>query len=683
MAGGVLDEAQQRAVDTDAATVCVLAGAGSGKTRVLTRRVARRIVDGSADANHTLVLTFTRKAAGELRLRLRGGPAADHAADITTGTFHAIAYAQLRQRWLDQGRHAPNVVAQPTRLLAEAVAATGTKGRVDHRSLAAEISWAKSHCLTPDLYGAGARTHHRRASLPPSQVAFLWGAYEQEKRRRRTVDFDDLLALVTEALNTDRNFAAAQRWRFRHVFVDEFQDLDRAQFALLQAWLGERDDLFVVGDPNQAIYGWNGADAGYLTEIERHFPAVEVINLTANYRSTPAVLHAASVVLPAAPTKIGLPDEQGVGESGPPPVVRSFVDERAEAVGVARAVRHAHQNGRQWADLAVLVRTNAQRVHIEQALTELGVPHRSGVGAAWLHRPEVREAMSYLRELPRLGLAARAPDLEAMAAELPEEQRSSLYELIATARLDLQADPTVTVADFLAGIEVASTRDGPVGTETGVGAVAVSTFHRAKGLEWPVVFLAGVEVGLVPFGRGEAEAEEQRLFYVAITRAREELHLSWAQERTVGTRQVDRQPSPWLLAIERGAADASTATSGKGLRSGTALTAAQHVAEIRSALGEPVGPHVESTGADEVASADVEARAALERWRTSRARMSGVEPRLILRDEVLDAIVDLRPVNLEELAATGFGLVRAASVGGEVLTAIGTAHEIDEQPEIT
>ena len=293
-----LDDAQRAAVTSTAQPLVVLAPAGSGKTRVLTRRIAHRVATGSADPRHVLALTFTRKAAGELderlrRLGLRG--------DATTGTFHAVAWGTLRTRWADRGRPAAHA-ARPQGPGARGSWPPRWPGK-DKRTvageLATEIEWAKARMVTPDDYVEAVARAGRKPALRPDLVAEVYAAYEHRKRRGGLVDFDDLLALVARALEEDEAFAAAQRWRFRHLFVDELQDVNPLQFRLLQAWRGDRYDVTAVGDPLQAIYGWNGADAGFLLDIHRWWPPAEVVQLTRCYRSTPEILEAAAAVLRA------------------------------------------------------------------------------------------------------------------------------------------------------------------------------------------------------------------------------------------------------------------------------------------------------------------------------------------------------------------------------------------------
>jgi DNA helicase-2/ATP-dependent DNA helicase PcrA len=386
-----LTEAQAAAVTSDGAPLVILAGAGSGKTRVLTRRMAWRIAEGSAEGRHVLALTFTRKAAGELRARLTSLGIRDR---VAAGTFHAVAYAQLRQRWADRNITPPALLERKVPLIAE------LRGRVrdaavPHIDIASEIEWAKARLVTPERYEDEVARTGRTTPLTASQMATLYARYEEEKRSRRMVDFDDLLIVLARALRDDAEFAAGQRWRFRHLFVDEFQDVNPAQAALLAGWRATNDDLCVVGDPNQAIYAWNGAEPTFLTQFCEREPGATVVRLDDNFRSTPQILAVAASVLgdQASALRPHVAD-------GRLPTVRSHPDERAEAQAVARGLRDRRRPGSPWSNLAVLARTNAQLVVIEAALRTAGIPCRVRGGAKFLDRPEVVDALRAITRRP-------------------------------------------------------------------------------------------------------------------------------------------------------------------------------------------------------------------------------------------------------------------------------------------
>jgi DNA helicase-2/ATP-dependent DNA helicase PcrA len=675
-----LDEAQRQAVVIDAKPLCILAGAGSGKTRVLTRRVAWRVAKGLASAPHVLVLTFTRKAAGELRSRLGALGIRDR---VAAGTFHAIAYAELRRRFADAGEQPPTLLARKAGLLARLSPRTDV-ARL--RELASEIEWAKARLVGPERYVEEAHAAGRRTSLPAAAVADVYRRYEDEKRRRRLMDFDDVLEACAEAIERDPAFAAAQRWRFRHLFVDEFQDVNPAQVRLLDAWLGDREDLCVVGDPNQAIYAWNGADPRALVELPARRPGTTVVHLDHNYRSSPQVLELAAA-LTAPP---GRPSPRADRRSrplrphrpdGPLPTVTAYEDERAEAQGVASRVSLLGRTGGGFRQVAVLARTNSQLVAFEEALRRIGVPYRVASGP-FLAQPVVMEALDRLRNGPA-GRSARAAAtdfrLEARDADAAglDERALALDVLARLADEYADLDEGGSAEGFLQWIGTAVREDS---LEGGDG-VTLSTFHRAKGLEWPVVFVTGLEDGLVPIGhaRGpEALAEERRLLYVACTRAERELHLSWARRRSFGSRTLPRSPSPFLDALER--------TIDRMAKVPTAPEAASRAAHLRRQLqttarslqprqttvhpGSPSG-RSRRPGVAIEAAADPELLEALRRWRSDVARKAGVPAYVVLHDTTLAAVAAARPATPADLATiSGMGPVKVARYGAELLAIV-------------
>ena len=573
--------------------MCVLAAAGSGKTRVLTRRIAWRVNEGTASAPYVLALTFTRKAASELRGRLSnlGLP-----QPPTAGTFHAIALGELRRLAAERGRTAPVVIASKARLLAAAAGYDIGRDRAVLADLASEIEWAQAQCLTARDYSRAVSTSTRATQCDPALVTEVWRRYEREKQRHGVLDFDDLLLRCTRELEADPDFAASARWRFRHVFVDEYQDVNPAQVRLLEAWLGDNDDLCVVGDPDQAIYAWNGSDPRALVEFPLRHPGSHVVRLPLNYRSSEVVLAVASSVLGAGsvlgaeplsdidrlgarPSQPGAEPDRGlVSASHRPgalaqPIV-AYETDADEALGVVRSLRHARSPGAPWSSLAILARTNAQLTLFERELVAAGIPFRSGGGRAFLARPSVRRALdrlmspSYASDFPTWLEDLDGPDSRA-APGLPTEEADGadaspgddhlaepvsldddLAELANLAREYLGRDSRPSADGFVSWLEASLRSDPP--RQAG-DAVDLVTFHRAKGLEWRVVFVTGLEDGLVPIAHAhsaEAFAEERRLLYVACTRAIDDLRCSWARERSFGGRRASRRPSPYLAAIE-------------------------------------------------------------------------------------------------------------------------------------
>ena len=693
-----LNDRQREAVMSSAAPLRIIAGAGSGKTRVLTRRIARRAAEDEIDPNRVLTVTFTRKAASELRSRLghlglRSG--------VTAGTFHSIAYAQLRQRWDERGVTPPTLLDRKVGFVARFVRSKSSTAALD---VVSEIEWAKARLITPDRYAWEAQRANRRPPFELDVVASLYDRYEQEKLKALRVDFDDLLRLATRDLHADPAYGAARRHLYRHLFVDEFQDVNPLQFGLLQAWLGDSADLCVVGDPNQAIYAWNGADSSYLTDFDDLFPTAETVTLDQNYRSSPQILGVANVVLASgAHTRLEL---RPTRPDGPMPTVTAYPDEVAEARAIARRARDAHAPGDRWSDQAVLVRTNAQIAAIAEAFSAAQLPFRTRGGAKLLDQPEVKEAIRTLRRavdlttgLTDLELTLRTPDVETAgssgrsdapgapgssdteagreAAALTDERAANLAELVRLGHEYLTLDAAGSAGTFEAWL-ISALRDGDAADSD---AVDLTTFHAAKGLEWGIVHLAGIEEGFVPIRyatTAEAEAEELRLLYVAVTRAERSLHLSRAQKRAFGTRQSNRRASPYLSTVELALELMGDGAEPTDLRSA--------VATARAALADKAPPAARrgparsgggrSGGGPSGAPAELstdqqEVLDRLKRWRLDHARAANVPAYVIFNDATLIELAATRPRSDRELLdVSGVGPVKAQRFGPELLELI-------------
>ncbi len=520
---GRLTVAQREAIESDAPLLCVVAGAGAGKTRVLTLHVARRVHEGTIEPDRTLVTTFSRKAAEELRTRLRSLGA----AGVKAGTFHRTALGLLREHRELRGRPQPQLLPDRRRLLAEVT--TGDPRRT--RALDGEIGWAKARLVPPEHYEAEARRHRRRSGINADQVADAYPRYEEERAHRRLLDFDDLIVACADALAGDSKFADSVRWRSRHLFVDEMQDVNPAQFRLLTAMLADEPDLFVVGDPNQSVYGFNGADPTLLDRLPELFRGTQVIRLDENHRCTPQVVAVATAVLRDVEGGEVLPPRT-TRIDGPVPVVVSHATSQDEAAWAAQRAKMSRTPGRRWSSIAVLTRTNAQLATVQAAMD-----------------------------------AARVPSMVAGSDLGPAS--------------DLRADTSRRDDRDLE--ELAVPRE-PVDRDR----VVLTTFHRAKGLQWQTVIVLGLGEGLMPIASAQTPAaidEERRLLYVALTRSEEELWCSWFERQgdETGASGTARGPSPWLAPVER------TITE---LQKEAAPTAAAevsaHVAELRRRLAEGV-----------------------------------------------------------------------------------------------
>lgn len=503
-----LTRSQQEAVTAEDQRLCVIAGAGAGKTTVLTLRVSE-LVEGGVDPSHILVVTFSRRAAQELRERLWQL----EVEGVRCGTFHATALELVEVRRSQQGLPPVALLPDRRRSLARMLEREGWRlPRSAPASLDTEISWAKGRAISPSAYELAAQRARRRPSIPLAQVAAAWARYEEGKARHRMLDFDDLIAEAAAALE-DEGFARAVRWRTRHLLVDEFQDVSPAQMRLAELLLAPDSSLFCVGDPNQSIYAFNGADPALIASLEQRFPGLRTIALDANHRSSPEIVEAASAVLPPEERREVL----ATASTGGIPTIACHADDRAEAIAVGRRHLELHRPGGRHDASAVLARTNAQLDVVERALADLGIPTR------------------------RL-----APDLSADEPSSPLARRAGLVE----------------------------EEDG----------VVLATFHRAKGLEWPNVFVVGASDGFVPHVAAATEAavdEERRLLYVALTRAEQCLSVSWAlrrdgeEPRSMPERTMSPLLAPMSVAIERMQAERRPASADR---------ASRHIAEMRRGL---------------------------------------------------------------------------------------------------
>ena len=579
------------AVTSPAGPLAIIAAAGSGKTTVLTRRIAYRIATGAAAANHTLALTFTRDAAGELRRRLR---ALDLRERIEAGTFHSVALRLLRDRALARHETAPRVATDRLRLMRECL--TEVRLDISPSFAMADLDWARARLVTPEQYEETSR-RARRSAVPPARFADLAGAYERLKKRRGVVDFDDLLERVVTAVNTDPVFAEVVRWRFRHLYVDEAQDLNPLQHALLEAWRGGRPDVCLVGDPRQAIYGWNGAERTNLTEVEVRYPGVTVISLTTNHRCTPQVVRAGAAALAAG----GYVDDTASSRpDGPAVQVQQFADEANEAAGVVRIVVDAlgrHGPGQ----IGVLARTNEQLGLLDRELDRGRRHHRA------------RRRPIDARRRTRRGLPRRRP----RAAGAAGWTRRWAAATRSAGRVAEEADRFLTSGEsggFRSWVASRNPFDDLAVPQ--LEAVALLTFHAAKGREWATVVVTGVEDGLVPHGSASnaaQRAEESRLLYVALTRAQRELVVTVAAQRN--NRPV--APSPWL----EGVRDAGLSDL-------------------------PVAPPARWSGP----RAAPDPLSAVRAWRTAVARAAGVPDGAVCNERVLRSLHDDPPPTTDELA---------------------------------
>ncbi len=618
-----LDPDQREAVTVPGGPLAIIAAPGSGKTTVLTRRIAYRVAnDSNVHAQHVLALTFTSQAASELQRRLRRVGLRDR---IEAGTFHAIALRLLRQRATDTGQPRVALAGDRMRLLDEALRTTSSG--LDRFAVMSEIDWSRARRVPFTEYSVAAKQAGRRTHLGSAQLAAAAKAYATIKRRRGVVDFDDLLEQCLYWMSNDRLWAEGVRWRYRHLFVDEGQDLNPLQHAVLEAIRDGRPDLCIVGDPRQAIFGFNGADPAIMNGVEQIYPGVTIVRLQRNYRCTPQVIAAARTVLEHADQA---DDSVAVVGDGVPVRVVEFESDVDENSGVSRLVRDVVGTHQSWRSCAVLARTLAQLTAVGDALTAAGVPvNRQGradngraLGGALREASAQRNAEELGAWIERVTAEGSMTSVRARVAEAADRY--------------LTLQPGVS---FKTWIELNSPFDDLDDAAPG-DAVDLLTFHAAKGREWQRVFVIGAEYGLVPHTSAVTPAqrdEEARLLYVACTRAREELVVTWSSRRH---ERISR-PSPLIADIAASSA-------------------------LQPITGPPVVRPPRPT-LDPVYLALVE-------WRRSAARAAQVEPESICSDESLRAIAQLKPTTVESLSAlTDLGPLSARRIAPRIFAALNRA----------
>jgi DNA helicase-2/ATP-dependent DNA helicase PcrA len=667
-----LDPEQQAAVTAPAGPVCILAGAGTGKTRAITHRIAYRVVTGEVAARHVLAVTFTTRAAGELRDRL----ARLGADGVPARTFHAAALRQLRYfapRLLD-GKQLPEVLESKARLVTLAAARAGLRAdRTAARDLASEIEWAKSNLVEPGEYPVAAAKASREPPFEAGKVSEVFTAYERIKRDSGVIDFEDMLRAAVWGIEEHPDVAEQIRAQYRSFVVDEYQDVNPLQHRLLEAWLGGRDDLTVVGDASQTIYSFTGATSSYLLDFPRRHPDAVVVRLVRDYRSTPQVVGLANAVIRrarGAEARLRV-ELTGQRPAGPEPDLRIFPDEPAEAAAVAARCKELIEAGTPAREIAVLFRANAQSEAYEEALAEAGVPAVVTGAARFFERAEVRQAMVALRAAAKT--ESQSPVTEQVAEALTAvgwqpgapppggAARERWEALAALVRLAEELKPA-----SLAGFGEELARRAAIQHSPTVDGVTLASLHSAKGLEWDAVFLVGLAEGALPTAYAKTEEaleEERRLLYVGITRARQWLWLSYAQARTPGGR--GRRPCRFLPQL---AGPASTERAGRdrGARRVQVFSCRICGATLLAGADRKLG-RCATCPSDR----DEELYERLREWRRTTAAEQQVPAYVVFTDATLAALAERRPATEAELAAIGgIGPRKLAQYGPAVLAMI-------------
>ncbi|RWR20390.1 ATP-dependent helicase [Microbacterium enclense] len=567
-----LDEHQLEAARALRGPVCVLAGAGTGKTRVITRRIAHGVDTGAYSPQRVMAVTFTAKAAGEMRGRLR----ALGVTGVSARTFHAAALAQVNFFWPTlAGDQAPTIIDNKVRMLAHAADGVGlAPDTATLRDVAGEIEWRKVTMRSIEQYAVDRPGGIGRLGV--DQVVALQRAYEKLKDERRQMDFEDVLLTCAGMIEAEPRVAAAVREQYRHFTVDEYQDVSPLQNRLLELWLGDRRDLCVVGDASQTIYSFTGADARYLLEFDRTHEDARVVRLERNYRSTAAVLAVANDLMRGRAGALEL--IAATPQEAPVPTVRAFDDDEAEAEGVAAAIAEAVRGGTDPRDIAVLYRSHAQSAALLSALARQSIAATVLGGRKFFDLPEVRQALMALRAASvaplETGFLATVRDVlrSVGLTDDPPAAGGALRDAwearAALLRVAEEAPEGTVLRTFTDDLQARARDQHEPATRT----VTLATLHAAKGLEWDHVHLVGVSEGLLPISYAqtfEAVDEERRLAYVGVTRAARTLSVSWSR----GRGRSERMPSRFLREIGSGSlrsADAFARPAGASRRAGAA-----------------------------------------------------------------------------------------------------------------
>lgn len=665
-----LDPEQRQVASTLRGPVCVIAGAGTGKTRAITHRIAYGVATGIYQPTEVLAVTFTTRAAGEMRTRI----AQLGANGVQARTFHSAALRQARYFWPRvYGTEFPQITSSKFGLVAEAVRRLGIgTDNALIRDLAAEIEWAKVSTIRATDYPTKATERARSVGdLAPAETASVMTAYEDIKRERGRIDLEDIL-LVTSAILADQPEIAAQvRRQYKWFVVDEYQDVNPLQSVLLDLWLGGREDICVVGDPRQTIYSFAGATAKSLTDFTRKFPAAEKLELVRNYRSTPQIVHAANTVFASKNSRVGV-TLQSQNEPGPAVEYAGHPDEPAEAADVARRIAKLHQQGVPYHEIAVLFRINAQSEAFEEALGEQKIPFVLRGVEGFFQRSEVRQAITLLRGAAKAAesgeslvddvrdvLAAMSYSTEPPSGSGAIRDRwESLHAIVSMATDLMHGNAEATMRDLINDLDrradqaFAPTADG----------VTLATLHSAKGLEWYAVFCVGMHEGMMPSVHAdspEAVEEERRLFYVGVTRAKQQLSISWAATRHPGGRG-NRSPSRFLDGlVPSDHTSRNSAGPGRSRKIATCRVCHQALA---------VADRPRGRCADCVPEYDEALFEQLRQWRHSEAAEHSVPAFVVFSDATLQAIAELKPDNERELARVpGIGPAKLERYGPSVL----------------
>ncbi|CUM38590.1 ATP-dependent DNA helicase UvrD2 [Streptomyces gardneri] len=687
-----LDPEQREVALALSGPVCVLAGAGTGKTRAITHRIAYGVRAGILQPASVLAVTFTNRAAGEMRGRLRQLGA----GGVQARTFHSAALRQLQFFWPKAvGGDMPRLLERKIQLVADAAARCRVRlDRNELRDVTSEIEWAKVTQTVPADYPAAVAKSVRDAPRDPAEISQIYALYEQLKRDRSVIDFEDVLLLTVGILQDRHDIAEQIRRQYQHFVVDEYQDVSPLQQRLLDLWLGDRDNLCVVGDASQTIYSFTGATPDHLLNFRNRHPNATVVKLVRDYRSTPQVVHLANGLLSqargrAAEHRLELISQR---DPGPEPVYTEYADEPAEAEGTARRIRDLIAAGVPAGEIAVLYRINAQSEVYEQALADAGVPYQLRGAERFFERQEVREAGIALRGAARAGgndsLLDDAEDLPAQVRAVlstkgwttkppsgsgaVRDRWESLAALVRLAEDFARAKSGATLSDLVAELdERAAAQHAPT-----VQGVTLASLHAAKGLEWDAVFLVGLTEGMMPITYAKTDEqveEERRLLYVGVTRARVHLSLSWALSRAPGGR-ASRRPSRFLKGLRPGSGSLGSvgvAGSGgieRGIGGGRRKPRGPVLCRVCGATLTEAGAMKLMRCEDCPSDMDEGLYERLRDWRSEQARELAQPAYCVFTDKTLMAIAERVPTTDGELSSiAGVGIRKLDRFGADVL----------------
>jgi DNA helicase-2/ATP-dependent DNA helicase PcrA len=536
-----LDSEQLAVVQAIRGPVCVIAGAGTGKTRVITHRIAYAINSGVTDPTKVLALTFTARAAGEMRVRLRalGVP------NVSARTFHSAALKQLLYFWpYAFGGQFPSLLTFKSGFISQAIerAAVAIPAQsATLKDIAGEIEWAKVLEISPDNYHDSAIENKRSVKFANSKsesenfgmIAQVYEAYESLKRQERALDFEDVLLLTVGMLEEDRSVRERIRDQYRYFTVDEYQDVSPIQQRLLNLWLGNREEICVVGDAAQTIYSFAGATSNFLLNFKNRFPNAQLFRLTTGYRSTSEIINSANQILRAADlAPIDGVQLQALNNHGEKPRVNGFTTAVDEITYVANEVKKQIDSGVDSSDIAILARTNAQLDQVKSALDNLRVASQIRSNERFFERVDVKDAMRLIRAASVLPseVGDWYADLQSVLQPFGEADYVGAFLRLAKGIKDGGGQ---NMRAFLREIEDRAEQNNP----PTLPGVSLSTLHGAKGLEWELLYLIGVSEGVLPMGNDLSE--ERRLFYVGVTRAKQRIQITYAGKPSVFLEQFN------------------------------------------------------------------------------------------------------------------------------------------------